>query len=349
MSIPTIIEYNLNPKDPILRKADEAIKDGYWYLGASGAGAKTACGVNPDQEAIRREMYYGTYSEGGKNVLKCKLNANGTVQDSMDWETVPNASGVWRQPFAWSDESLERRAPAIWALFDLVNKEFFNNEMTCDGFPEEIGGTRPMFSPKYGEDKTIPGYGVVPDIGNPPAIWTAYCTGKSGGILLENPKGKKPRKAIKKMRGSAGPHRDAPVIRESDGEGYYSIVCVMNPVWKPSWEGAAHYHETIDPTEAEEVHWKRGYGIGFPTSVHPQRPGAVYLVPSTAVHTGMDLPIPNRPTYQRRLLFRVRRKSTPKYIQPEVDCPSVSCDWHGVVSADGHCPVCNHYLDLTYK
>jgi hypothetical protein len=342
MSIPKIEEFNLDPHDPILRNADEFIRNGYWYLGASGAGAKTACGVNPDQE-----VFFGEYSADGKNVLKCKLNSNGTVRGSVNWKEAPLASGVWRQPLAWSDESCERRAQPIWDLFKYINEKFFDNEMSLDGFPEEIGGTRPMWSPKFGEDSSIPGFGTVPDVGNPVPIWTAYCTGKSGGIMLENPIGNKPRRPSKKLRGSAGPHRDAPVIREADGEGYYSIVCCMNPVWKPSWEGAAHYHETVDPTEAAETHWKRGYGIGHPTSVHPQRPGAVYLVPSTAIHTGMDLPMPNRPVYQRRLLFRVKRKSTPVYVQPAVDCPS--CDWNGIVSANGHCPECNTYLDLTYK
>jgi hypothetical protein len=357
MSIPNIKENSLDPTDTILREADDFIQANHWYLGASGAGAKTACGVNPDQESIKdkgagpgpNDKKMAEDSEGrGSAVLKCILNNDGTVKGSGDWKSVPAASGVWRQPFAWSDESCERRSPPIWNLFNYINNKFFDNEMTLDGFPEEIGGTRALWSTKYGDDDSIPGYGTLPDVGNPPGIWTSYCTGKSGGILLENPRmigGKTYRKAAGKMRGSAGPHRDAPVVREEDGEGYYSIVCCMNPEWHPSWEGVAHYHETLHPDKATETHWKRGYGIGYARIACPHYPGAVWLIPSTAIHTGLDLFVPNRTSYQRRLLFRVRKKTTPNYTQPKVDCPNVECDWSDIVSANGHCPKCHSHLD----
>ena len=344
MSIPTIEEYNLDPQDPILRDADKAVCNGYWYLGATGTGAKTAWGGNGAQiENQEDDSLFKYYGDG--TALRCKLNKNGTIKGSITWDTHPKASGVWRQPFGWDNNSVQNRAPEVYKLFQYINDRFLEGKFAINGFGEENGGTRPMWSEKFGEDDSIPGYGTLPSVGNPPGIWTAYCTGKAGGVLMENPRGTKPRRAAQKMPGSAGLHRDAPVINEVDGKDYYSLVVILNPTWKPSWEGGARYHETLDPhsDECEEIHWKRGYGIGHAISVHPQKPGRVYLVPSTAIHSGYDLFMPDRPHYQRRLLFRIKKIGSPHYVAPNITCGA--CDWVGVVPASKMCPTCGSGID----
>ncbi len=353
MSIPEILEFDLDPKDPILRAADLHVTNSHWYLGGTGLGAKAAWGGNATQDYGKKDkdidpqgkrVYFEYYGDG--NALKCKLNNNGTIEGSVFWKDHPKVSGVWRQPMGWDNDSTKRRAPPVFELFEHINTKFFKGEFALNGFGEEIGGTIPMWSEKFGDDPNIPGYGTLPGQGNPPGIWTAYCTGKAGGLLMENPNGPRPRKAQGRMQGSAGLHRDASVIKEEDGADYYSIVVVLNPEWKPSWGGAAMYHETLDPNDPEctEIHWKRGYGLGHPTSVHPQKPGRVYLVPSTAVHSGLDLFIPSRPTYQRRLLFRVKRIGSPHYVAPNINC---ECGWNGVIPASGDCPECRTPIDVT--
>jgi hypothetical protein len=351
MTIPKIKEFDIGRDNPLLRKVDALVRNSYWHLGGSGLGAKTAWGGNIEQNVVKDkklvdnpEGYTGMYGEGMGSAMRVKLNANGTIKQSAHWKKHPSASGVYRQPWGWSNSSVQRRAPEIYDLFQYINKEFLNGEFAMNGFGEEIGGTRPMWSEKFGDDKNIPGYGNLPDIGNPPGIWTCYVTGKAGGILLENPKGAQPRRSSFRMRGSAGLHRDATVIKESDGSEYYSLVVVLNPKWHPSWEGAARYHETIDdPFDADETHWKRGYGLGHPTSIHPQKPGAVYLVPATAVHSGLDLYIPNRPDYQRRLLFRIKRIGADHYVSPNLTC---ECGWEGTIPADANCPKCHKHVDV---
>ena len=353
MTIPVIKEFNIGKDNPLLLAADKLVRNSYWYLGATGAGAKTACGHNPEQTFVNKdgddvpeynkEHYFSYYGDG--DALRIKLNRDGTIKGSAHWKDYPKASGVYRQPWGWSNSSVKRRAPELYDLFQYINDNFLDGQFAMNGFGEEIGGTRPMWSTVYGDDPEIPGYGHLPDKGNPPGIWTCYVTGKAGGILLENPNGKIPRKAPLRMRGSAGLHRDSAVIKEEDGAAYYSLVVCLNPVWKPSWEGAARYHETIDnPDEAEEVHWKRGYGMGHPTSIHPQRPGYAYLVPSTAIHSGLDLYMPHRPDYQRRLLFRIKKIGEPHYISPSLEC---ECGWSGVIPADARCPECHRDIDVT--
>jgi len=349
MTIPVIKEYNIGKDNPLLRKVDTLVTNSYWYLGGSGLGAKSAWGGNVEQNVVNDKSlvdnpdgYTGMYGDG--KAMRVKLNRDGTIRDSMHWKKHPAASGVYRQPWGWSNSSVKRRAPEIYELFQYINKEFLDGQFAMNGFGEEIGGTRPMWSEQFGDDPEIPGYGKLPDVGNPPGIWTCYVTGKAGGILLENPNGPKPRRSSFRMRGSAGLHRDAAVIKEEDGKDYYSLVVCLNPEWYPSWEGAARYHETIDnPFEADETHWKRGYGLGHPTSIHPQRPGSVYLVPATAVHSGLDLYIPGRPDYQRRLLFRIKRIGAPHYISPELKC---ECGWSGVIPANAECPKCGKHIDV---
>jgi len=310
MSIPDVKTYHLDPKDKILRACDDYVTSNAWMLGATGFGAKSTWGGNPDQvldqDDPNNEEWFGMYNQD-ETGFQCVLNSDGTVYGSEKIKRLPAVSGVWRQPYGWDDKSVKRRAAPVWDLFDYINSKFFNNAFCLDGFGEEVGGTRPYWSPKWG-DPDIPGFGTMPERGDPPSIWTAYCTGKTGGVKFRHPQGGRPRQTKKMMRHSAGPHRDASVDTEEECEGYFSIVVVMNPFWKPSWEGATFYHETVDPKDAIEVHHKRGYGIGWQKVCTPQQPGNVYLVPSSAIHTAFDRYVPNRTDYQRRMMFRVRYK-----------------------------------------
>jgi hypothetical protein len=293
-----------------------------WYIGSSGVGAKLGADkagqnikgndVNVGGWAYDFEKSSEIDINGGG--LVTKLNKNGSIKGSSSWETFPDISGVWRSPFGWDDESCMRRAPKAWALFDRVNKLYFNNSLTLDGFPEEIGATRSLWSTKYGEDNSIPGYGTLPKPGDMNPIWTSYAIGKTGGVLFEGIN--KTDTDVRMMRqkwarrsGSVGIHRDAAVDVAEDADGYFSMLINMNLEWKPSWGGELLYFKTIDPEEASETHWKRGYGIGYPSVVTPHEPGSIILCPAAALHTtANDKYLPKRSDYLRRLMFRCRYK-----------------------------------------
>jgi hypothetical protein len=318
----TITSNQIALDNPVFKNLAEWLPLQDWYIGSTGSGAKSHAdkldqspnsdGVVYTEEGTAKADYNKERFGGG---LKAKLNPNGSIKDSSSWDQFPDVSGVWRSPFGWNDESVKRRAPLVWDLFDYVNTKFFNNAFTLDGFPEEIAATRPMWSPKFGEDDTIPGFGTLPEAGGMHPIWTCYGIGKTGGVLFE---GTDQPERIRMMKikggrrrtGSVGIHRDANVTDIADADGYFSILINMNADWKPSWGGDLLYYETVDNAdEAPETHWKRGYGIGYADTVIPHRPGQVTCCPAAALHTASnDKYDQSRTDYLRRIMFRVRYK-----------------------------------------
>ena len=283
--------YNIDPENEIFKEAAEFLKEQDWYVGATGMGAKYgACEIEQMDE--------------GDSGLIAKLNPNGTIKDSRYWDNIPKVSGVWRAPFGWDDESVKRRAPKIWALFDYINSHYFNNAFTIDGYPEEIAATRKFFSPKYGDDPTIPEYGTVPPPGEMPAVWTCYGIAKTGGPITEDGR------VGKRINGSVGIHRDAVCETAADADGYFSILVNMNEHWKPSWGGDLLYYETLEGEEgenADEHHFKRGYAFGYASEVAPHKPHTIIKVPAAALHTAAnDKFMPQRGDYIRRIMFRCR-------------------------------------------
>lgn len=284
--------YDIDPNLQVFKECEQFLKEQDWYVGATGLGAKS--GNNPNEQAVDKP------DEGG---IIAKLNSNGTIKGSMDWDYVPNASGVWRTPFGWNDESVQRRAPKVWALFDYVNQTFLNNSMTIEGFPEEIAATRKLHSPKYGDDPTLPNYGIMPEPGHMPPIWTCYGIAKTSGPRLEDG-----RHAARQRRdGSVGIHMDA--IPEEYEEGYFSVLINMNSFWKPSWGGDLIYYDEVDPEDADETHFKRGYGIGYASDIAPHKPASVIVVPANTLHAAAsDKFMSQRGDYLRRIMFRCKYK-----------------------------------------
>jgi hypothetical protein len=285
--------FDIDQSLPVFKECAEFLKEQDWYIGATGKGAKY--GADVDEQTIDD-------SAGG---LVTKLNKNGTIKDSADWDDVPNVSGVWRSPFGWNDESVKRRAPKVWALFDYVNRTFLNDSMTIEGFPEEIAATRKIFSPKFGDDPTVPGHGTIPPPGDMPAVWTCYGIAKTGGPRLED--GRSPNQKGQRKSGSVGIHMDA--IPEEYEKGYFSILINMNEEWKPSWGGDLLYYENIEKDVAPEKHFKRDYGWGYAAAVAPHKPASVIVVPANAPHTAAnDKFMPQRQDYLRRIMFRCKYK-----------------------------------------
>jgi len=287
--------YDIDPSLQVFKECEQFLKDQEWYVGGTGLGAKY--GNNHEEQSVESP------DEGG---IIAKLNPNGTIKGSADWVEVPNASGVWRTPFGCNDESVRRRAPKVWDLFDYVNKTFLNNSMTIEGFPEEIAATRKLYSPKYGNDPTVPTYGTMPEPGHMPAIWTCYGIAKTGGPRLEDGRSVN-MKGSQRRIGTVGIHMDA--IPEEYEEGYFSILINMNSFWKPSWGGDLIYYDLEDPETADEVHFRRGYGIGYASGVAPHKPASVIVVPANALHTAAnDKFMPQRGDYLRRIMFRCKYK-----------------------------------------
>jgi len=302
-----ITTHQIPLNNPIFNECAEWLPTQDWYIGSTGLGAKIEAG--PSQ--LDQKQKYGIFRESvGSQDGGCvtKLNSDGSVIKDT---SVVGVSGVWRSPFGWNDESLKRRSPKVWNLFEYINNNFFNAAFTLDGFPEEIGATGFLFKDQPLNDPTIPFYGTTPEPGNMHPIWTSYGIGKTGGVhskgSIKNSSGNR-----RKVLGTVGIHRDTDVDcgDEQDADGYFSIICCMNLKWKPSWGGDLLYYETTNtPEEADELHWKRGYGIGYASDIIPHKPGLVSLIPAVTLHAAAsDRYMPERTEYLRRIMFRVRYK-----------------------------------------
>jgi len=202
---------------------------------------------------------------------------------------VSSIKGVWRMPFGWDDESTKRRSPIIYDVFENINKQFFNNEFTLDGYGEGIRATRLMWqSPKH---KDIPGWGNFLRRGHTPPIWTCYANGRPNGMHCH---GNLPeQKSNAHMDSPANPDPDALPDKDT-----YTILVNLNPVWRPNSGGEVIFHKLGDDN-----------GVGYAEEIVPHEPGLVLLYSSDYIHrTIPNVVANNKERFQQKLAFRVRRK-----------------------------------------
>ncbi len=221
---------------------------------------------------------------------------------------------IWRQAYGWDDASTQRRAPVIYELFQYVNREFLDNSFTLDGFGEEVDGGEMLWSDENHRD--LPGWGEKFDAASGPRIWTAYANGRPP----LNPKQDK-NSRDKKIPIAAGPHRDWSASADTDpseADGYYTILINLNQNWLPLDGGAITFHDTVPLNPNCDVHWKRGYGVGWPSYIVGHEPNLVLMYPATAIHNShtpgkfrtwakhkMQKPMDH---FLQRVGFRIRKK-----------------------------------------
>ena len=308
----------MDPAHPLLRAADDYAKDNKWCVGSTGKGVKLDTNKNNrSKNQKRNDREYVKYcnedklsQQMWKDGTEVMLNADGSIEGSSGWGLSPGIAGPWRQPYGWDDESIKRRAPIIWDLFDHINKEYLNDEFTIDGYPEEVGGSSPIIKADPNLDIDIDPEKLTP------SIWTCYTTAKTGGIVMESATDDPAelRLANKKMNQVPGVHRDAPVYvgDESSADDFYSVLVVLNDYWEPSWGAHMLLHDEVEPEDAVQHHGKRGYGIGHMNTSIAFEPGKILVIPAITVHTGHNVFLPKGDHYSRRVMYRVRKKSTSK-------------------------------------
>jgi len=296
MSIP-IVEHHYIKDLSILDEVNDFVDNTDWYVVAAKPDGPSGIKVITIKSKIMQD---GSWPN--QKVYNDKFG-------NIDAECFLTVLSIIRQPYGWNDLSTERRAPAVYKVFQYINKQFFDNSFTLDGIGEEVSGSRHLW---YDEaEKDIPNWGkdFGPngryDIRNPTPIWTAYANGSS--------------KLTRRYPGrnnnglSNGAHRDWFGMWDDPQDsavGCYTLLVNLNYNWKYSEANELIFYETVPPSENVAVHESRGFGVGRPTQIFGMEPGLVILYPATAIHVTNVLGRPLSGGFSKRLAFRVRRKES---------------------------------------
>lgn len=307
----------------ILKQVNEFIDDTNWY---------TVCANNYntpmfkpffDKFPIEQQTAIQNRTDFAWPLIS-KINPNGlwpgqTLNElgEIPLDQIVKTFSIIRQPYGWNESSTARRAPVIYNFFQYINNEFFNNNLTLAGEPEEISGARHLW---YDEnEKELPNWGK--DIGptgsryderDPLEVWTAYANAKTptSWNLLSTARriAKLPNRTI-----SNGAHRDWHGMYgddETDIENSYTMVIPVNEVWKYGEGLELILYDTIPPGPDVSVHDRRGYGVGEPTHIFPHKPGLIAMYPASTIHT-TTAPgtLINNSVLGKNVVFRVKKKT----------------------------------------
>lgn len=224
-------------------------------------------------------MFHHWSKNQGKKIdsLITKLTPDGKLNGT----SIPKEGiikGVWRMPFGWDDKSTKRRAPLVWDVFDKINKQFFNNEFTLDGYGEGIRATRSLWlNPNH---KDLPEWGTQLKPGHTPEIWTCYANGRPNGMHCHG--------NLPEQKSNA--HMDSPGNPDPDT---YTILVNLNPEWRSTSGGEVIFHDAD----------------GYAEKIVPHKPGLVTLYSSDYIHRTIPNVVANTDErFQQKLAFRVRKK-----------------------------------------
>jgi hypothetical protein len=237
-------------------------------------------------------MFHHWSKNQGKKIdsLITKLTPDGKLNGtSIPEEGI--VKGIWRMPFGWDDESTQRRAPLVWDVFDKINKQFFNNEFTLDGYGEGIRATRSLW--QHPNHKDLPEWGTQLKPGYTPEIWTCYANARPNGMHCHG--------NLPEQKSNA--HMDSDGDPDPDT---YTILVNLNPKWKPNSGGEVIFHKLGDD---EHIHGNKPYGVGYAEKIIPHEPGLVILYSSDYIHRTIPNVVANSDErFQQKLAFRVRKK-----------------------------------------
>jgi len=174
---------------------------------------------------------------------------------------------------------------------ELVNEKVFNNKATIEkGIPEghSYNGWPTKTGKNHFEANNFPNDYNTSNVFQG---FTCYVNAR-GPKLINLPETK---------LANGGIHRDCPPELFNE-DGYYTVLVVINPVWKPEWAGEILFY---DDEEHVTTHRKRGYGYGWPKQMFSLKPGSLVVFSSQTIHKTIA-PSSGAPELALRVAFRVK-------------------------------------------
>jgi hypothetical protein len=197
--------------------------------------------------------------------------------------------GIYRHPLGNTVEQVEKRFPEAIELWNIINKEIFNNKASFkDGIPEDhyyygFNGHLTQDGLSFYEK-----YDVEPVEND---AFTCYINGRCPTVV----------NATSLADDSGGIHKDC-IPSLYGHKGYYTVLCALNPNWKPSYAGEILY---FDPDEKGMEHPKRGYDVGWPKMCYGNKPGSIVVYDANTIHKTFP-PNAIAPEFALRIAFRVK-------------------------------------------